>query len=128
MVLQRGSAVVWGYGQPGATVTTEIASTPAVSTVVGADSIWRQVLSTGAANKAGTNNLTAELAAADASSSTIRFFTVGMETDCRHTDCSKPFTELAHGANIRSNMSAACRGGSSCRESWQAAGSASLGA
>jgi len=168
MVLQRGSAVVWGFGQPGATITTEIVSKPAVSTVVGADSIWRQVLSTGAANKAptnilfsdgttnltlagvmigdvficsgqsnmqytphsmaGMNNLTAELAAADAYSSTIRFFTVGMETDCRHTDCSKPFTELAHGANIRSNMSAACRGGSSCRESWQAAGSTSLGA
>ena len=57
MVLQRGSAVVWGFGQPGATITTEIVSKPAVSTVVGADSIWRQVLSTGAANKAPTNIL-----------------------------------------------------------------------
>merc|ERR1711865_507625 len=168
MVLQRGSAVVWGYGQPGATVTTEIASKPVVSTVVGADSIWRQVLSTGAANKAptwvvfsdgttnltlagvlfgdvficsgqsnmqytphsmaGMNNLTAELAAADAYSSTMKLFTVGMETNCRSTDCSKPFTELAHGANIRSNMSVLCGRGASCRETWQPVGSSTLGA
>ena len=80
---------------------------------------------------AGMNNLTAELAAADAYSKTIKFFTVGMETACgtppQRTDCSKPFLELAHGPNIRSNNSAPCRGGSSCREGWEPASSATLG-
>ena len=77
---------------------------------------------------AGMNNLTAELAAADMYSKTIKFFTVGMETACgtppKRTDCSKPFLELAHGLNIRSNNSAPCRGGSSCREGWEPASSA----
>ena len=80
---------------------------------------------------AGMNNLTAELAAADAYSKTIKFFTVGMETACgtppQRTDCSKPFLELAHGPNIRSNNSAPCRGGSSCREGWEPASSTTLG-
>lgn len=166
MVLQRGSALVWGFGQPGSTITTTMVS-KSLSSVVGADSIWRQALAmsesktptdimftdghtnltlagvlfgdvyicSGQSNMqytphsmAGMNNLTAELAAADVYSSTIKLFTVGMETACgRPTDCSKPFTELAHGPNIRSNMSAPCRGGSSCREVWQSAGSATLG-
>jgi len=77
---------------------------------------------------AGMNNLTAELAAADAYKN-IKFFTVGMETACgRPTDCSKPFSELAHGATIRSNNSAPCHGGASCREAWEPASSATLGA
>ena len=76
---------------------------------------------------AGMNNLTAELGAADAYSKTIKFFTVGMETDCRRSPCAKPFKELAHGPNIRSNMSAPCRRGASCRELWAPAGAAGLG-
>lgn len=78
---------------------------------------------------AGMNNLTAELAAADAYSNTIRFFTVGMETACgRPTDCSEPFRELAHGAQVRQNMSAPCRSGQSCREKWEPASATALGA
>ena len=78
---------------------------------------------------AGMNNLTAELAAADQYSKTIKFFTVGMETACGRTaDCSKPFLELAHGTGIRANNSAPCHGGASCRELWEPAGAATLGA
>ena len=48
---------------------------------------------------AGMNNLTAELAAADAYADSIRFFTVGQDTHCGdpkrgQTDCSQAFTEL----------------------------------
>jgi len=75
----------------------------------------------------GMNNLTAELAAADAYGKTIKFFTVGMETNCRATDCSKPFKELAHGPGIRSNSSAPCGGGKSCREMWEPASAATFG-
>lgn len=169
MVLQRAPqmAVVWGLGESGAKITTQLAGQPALTTTVEADGVWRQELPpmpassipidieftdgsakltlhrvlfgdvyicSGQSNMqytprsmAGMNNLTAELAAADAYSNTIKFFTVGMETDCRTTDCSKPFSELAHGSNIRTNMSAQCRGGASCRERWEPAGSSSLG-
>ena len=75
----------------------------------------------------GMNNLTAELAAADAYGKTIKFFTVGMETACRVTDCSQPFRELAHGPGIRSNNSAPCSGGKSCRETWEPAGASTFG-
>lgn len=66
--------------------------------------------------------------AQDGYSKTIKLFTVGMETNCRSTDCSKPFSELAHGSQVRSNMSAPCGGGASCREVWEPASAASLGA
>lgn len=78
---------------------------------------------------AGMNNLTAELAAADAYGADIKFFTVGMQTVCgdpkkNQTDCSKPFTELNSAFDA---PPAACRQGSSCRENWSPASSASLG-
>jgi len=170
MVLQRApqKAVVWGLGESGAKITTQLAKQPALTTTVGADGVWRQELPqmpaslipvdieftdgstklmlhgvlfgdvyicSGQSNMqysprsmAGMNNMTAELASADAYSKTIKFFTVGMETDCRHADCSKPYSELAHGPNVRSNMSAQCHGGASCRELWEPAGSSSFGA
>jgi hypothetical protein len=76
---------------------------------------------------AGMNNITAELAAADAYSDSIRFFTVGMDTSCgdpkkNQTDCTKPFRELA--TNIPKPP---CRGGHSCRENWEPASAVSLG-
>ncbi|CAK0792695.1 unnamed protein product [Prorocentrum cordatum] len=169
MVLQRAPrrAVVWGFGDSGAKISTRVAGQTALNTTVGSDGVWRQALQPMAASAAptditftdgivtitlhgvlfgdvymcsgqsnmqytplsmaGMNNLTAELAAADAYRGTIRFFTVGMETDCGQIDCSKPFSELAHGPSIRSNMSAPCRRGRSCRELWEPAGSSSLG-
>ena len=81
---------------------------------------------------AGMNNLSAELAAADAYSKTIKLFTVGMETHCskalKDEDCSEPFIELAHGPHIRSNNSAPCTTGASCRELWEPVSAATLGA
>lgn len=169
MVLQRApqQAILWGFGEPGAKITTELAG-KALTTTVSADGVWRQVLPptpastvptdvvfsdegstklalrnvlfgdvficSGQSNMqytphsmAGMNNLTAELAAAEGYKN-IKFFTVGMETNCGHpTECSKPFLELAHGENVRSNMSAPCRSGSACREVWEPAGAASFG-
>jgi len=158
--------VVWGFGQSGQKISTQMTDKAPLSTTVGKDGVWRQELPpmpasidltdisltdgttnitisvlfgdvyicSGQSNMqytphsmSGMNNLTAELAAADAYSATIKFFTVGMETDCRHVDCSKPFLELAHGANIRNNNSAFCRGGASCRELWEPASAATLG-
>ena len=81
------------------------------------------------------NNLSAELAAADAYGATVKFFTVGMETVCGdpvkqpgRANCSAPFLELAHGPNVRSNMSAPCGKGKACREAWEPASAAALGA
>ena len=79
---------------------------------------------------AGMNNLTAELAAADAYGDTVRFFTVGMDTQCgdpakNQTDCSQPFREL-NDAGVPP-PGTPCRGGHSCREPWERASSAALG-
>jgi hypothetical protein len=121
---------------PASTTPTDISFTDGVASLALRGVLFGDVyLCSGQSNMqytprsmAGMNNLTAELAAADKYSQTIKFFTVGMETSCSHTDCSKPFVELAHGATVRSNMSAPCRSGSSCRELWEPAGAASLGA
>lgn len=76
---------------------------------------------------AGMNNLTEELAAADAYGDTIRFFTVGMDTVCGdptrgQTDCSKPFREL--NPNVPGGP---CPRGRSCREPWTRASALALG-
>ena len=80
---------------------------------------------------AGMNNATAEIAGADAYASTMRFFTVGQETQCGdpkkgQVDCSKPFPELDT-PNKPSGPGGPCRKGSSCRELWAPASAAALG-
>ena len=74
---------------------------------------------------AGMNNMTAEIAAADGYAATMRFFTVGMDTDCRKVDCTQPFKQL--NPNIPNHTKNTCASGRSCREPWQPASSAALG-
>eukprot|EP00937_MAST-01D_sp_MAST-1D-sp2_P006352 g6352.t1 len=78
---------------------------------------------------AGMNNMSAEIAAADAYGDTVRFFTVGMDTACgdpakNQTDCSQPFRQLNPHVPA---PGAPCRGGASCREPWSRASAAALG-
>ena len=121
---------------PASTAPSDITFTDGVSTLTLHGVLFGDVyLCSGQSNMqytprsmAGMNNLTAELAGADRYSETIKFFTVGMETNCAAADCAKPFRELAHGASIRTNNSAPCHGGASCRERWEPASAAALGA
>ena len=74
----------------------------------------------------GMNNMSAEIAAADAYSDTMRFFTVGQDTTCgdpakNQTDCSHPFS------NLNTRLVLPCRVGKSCRHNWGAASASSLG-
>jgi sialate O-acetylesterase len=77
----------------------------------------------------GMNNMSAEIASADAFSSTIRIFTVGMDTSCGDptagkTDCSRPFTQLNPRVPLPPEP---CPGSRSCRKPWAAATSATVG-
>lgn len=83
---------------------------------------------------AGMNNLTAELAAADSYSDSVRFFTVGQDTHCGDpkkggVDCTKPFAQLNANIPGGNNITGTrpCRSGQSCRETWEPASSRSLG-
>jgi sialate O-acetylesterase len=79
---------------------------------------------------AGMNNMSAEIAAADALGERIRLFTVGMDTVCGdpakpgHTDCSRPFRQL--NTDIPS-AGQPCRSGHSCREPWTRASASAFG-
>ena len=66
---------------------------------------------------AGMNNATAEIAAADAYSDAIRYFTVGMDGGS-----NEPRTQLSPTYARRP-----CRAGRSCRSNWTAASSETLG-
>ena len=70
------------------------------------------------------NNLSAELLSADSYGSSMRFFTVGMDTNCGASGCARPFTQL----NPVYRTAQACNNsGKSCRELWEPASSAALG-
>lgn len=78
---------------------------------------------------AGMNNASAEIASADAFSSTIKIFTVGMDTSCGapgsgRADCSQPFTQLNPDVPAPTNP---CPGSRSCRKPWAAATNATVG-
>ena len=82
----------------------------------------------------GMNNLTAEVAAADRYADGIRFFTVGMETQCgapggtscgrRGVNCSTTQSELDSRVTPPGTP---CGKGCSCRETWAPASSSALG-
>mmetsp|Transcript_20487 Transcript_20487/g.62479 ORF Transcript_20487/g.62479 Transcript_20487/m.62479 type:complete len:609 (-) Transcript_20487:572-2398(-) len=77
----------------------------------------------------GMNNMSAEIASADALSDQIRIFTVGQDTMCGDpdagkTDCSQPFEKL----NPRvPPPEGPCPGGRSCRKPWASASAATVG-
>ena len=102
---------------------------------------------------AGMNNLTAELAAADAYGDTMRLFTAGMESVCGtpgspsgrelpRADCSKPWLQLNPNVSVKqwtpdgteeqfingSWHNETCGKGHACREPWARASSKALGA
>lgn len=70
------------------------------------------------------NNLTAELAAADAYANDIRFFTVGQNTACPNSSTA-PCTQLPEIPAVPTG--GPCGRGRSCRSNWTLASSAALG-